>query len=629
MILMPVSGLKFNEINVNCLNVVPISEFFLEPKAIAKPFSFFSDFDKYFELYERSFLDLYRVRKEKADPKTVRFRFVKGLGALRPLSGHEVKTFPIFRGMGGKMKFISTHSRTMSAILPMKILPNWKIDVNQQALKPLDDFKKARCSSLIKIYPLGIVSYQTRFYFTFEHGINLSDLIFLLEQIDRKKLLITNKGGFNAKSLIHKFHELILKDFVIGKPMVSDMTFSQTHRILTIKKVEGDLSVDVNKNELVGLSELEPRWESLAAKHVEDRLGKRKTGDYDGVLSGKYVGQFFTILPSCTIIYPINPWKYEHEKAKFDTIVKKIIRTNFTSIIEAATIQSHFAKTLDNYLMKAIKEPKYTQTRKKQLLSQLDRIEQIEWLLDSSYLKKWLKGGHESFFNKVEKRIGLKRRLRESLKKRDKLKDRMKEDTMGKTVVLFLASNPLDSGRLLLGKEVNAIEKQLRLAKLDDKFEIEDEFDVEINQIMDHLYHYKPNIVHFSGHGSDKGEILLLDKKGLSNPVPVDALSKLFSIGPIKSKIRLVVLNACFTRPQAEAISKHIDCVIGMSSTIKDDVAIIFAKEFYRNLAEGCNIREAFTGACAIIEASNMKQSDVPNIIWKDGKEQKICFVDI
>ena len=626
---MPGSDLRVSEINVNYLNVAPISEIFFEPEAIAKPFSFFTDFDKYFELYERSFLDLYRVRTKVTKSKTVRFRFIKSLGELRPLGGHEVKTLPRFREVGGKMKTVLARSRTIYPLLPMKIVPNWRISVNQQAFSYLGAFKKARCYPLIKIYPLGTVSYQTRFYFAFEQGINLSDLIFLLEQIDNKKVLITNKGEFSAKSLVVKFHEKLLKDFVAGKPVPDDITFSQTHRILTLKKIEGDLSVDSNRNELVGLAELEPRWESLATKHVEKRLGKRRTGGYDGVLSGKYNEQFFTILPSCTIIYPINPWKYERDRAKFDSIVKKIIRTNFTSIIEAATLQSQFVKTLDNYLMNALKEPKYTQTRKTQIRSQLGRIERIDMFLDSGYLAKWLKGGHEDFFHKIEKRIGLKRRLNESLKKLNKLKARMKEEKMEKTTILFLASNPLDSDPLLLGREANAIETQLRLANLDDRFEIEDEFDVGTDQLMDHLYRYKPDIVHFSGHGNDKGEILLLDEKGLSKPVPIDVLSTLFSIGPIKNKIRLVVLNACFTEPQANAISKHVDCVIGMSNTIKDVVATTFAKEFYRNLAEGCNIGEAFTAACAIVHINDMKAQDVPQIKWKNGKEQKICFVDV
>lgn len=39
------------------------------------------------------------------------------------------------------------------------------------------------------------------------------------------------------------------------------------------------------------------------------------------------------------------------------------------------------------------------------------------------------------------------------------------------------------------------------------------------------------------------------------------------------ASVKLVVLNACFTAPIAEALLAHIDCVVGMSGAIHDDAA--------------------------------------------------------
>ena len=79
-----------------------------------------------------------------------------------------------------------------------------------------------------------------------------------------------------------------------------------------------------------------------------------------------------------------------------------------------------------------------------------------------------------------------------------------------------------------------------------------------------------------------------------------EALVHLFRT--LKDNIRLVLLNACSTRPQAEAIAETIDCTIGMRKPIGDDAAIVFAASFYRALGFGRSVKEAFElgKACAL-----------------------------
>ena len=48
-----------------------------------------------------------------------------------------------------------------------------------------------------------------------------------------------------------------------------------------------------------------------------------------------------------------------------------------------------------------------------------------------------------------------------------------------------------------------------------------------------------------------------------------------------EGNLRLVVLNACNTRPQAEALTEVVDCVVSMNRTITDRAAIKFAASFY------------------------------------------------
>lgn len=134
--------------------------------------------------------------------------------------------------------------------------------------------------------------------------------------------------------------------------------------------------------------------------------------------------------------------------------------------------------------------------------------------------------------------------------------------------ILFLAANPLNTISVQLDVEIRAIEEALRMADLRDKFQIEKHFAVRAKDLQSFLQRYQPDIVHFAGHGSEYGEILLQDEDGQAHSVSVNSLSDLFRI--LKENIRCVVLNACYTDWQAKAIAVHIDVVVGMAQGIDD-----------------------------------------------------------
>ena len=58
--------------------------------------------------------------------------------------------------------------------------------------------------------------------------------------------------------------------------------------------------------------------------------------------------------------------------------------------------------------------------------------------------------------------------------------------------------------------------------------------------------------------------------------------------------MRIVVLNACHSRAQAEAITEYIDCAIGMQRAVRQDAAVAFAAAFYGAIAFGRSVHEAF-----------------------------------
>jgi len=182
-----------------------------------------------------------------------------------------------------------------------------------------------------------------------------------------------------------------------------------------------------------------------------------------------------------------------------------------------------------------------------------------------------------------------------------------------KVRILFLGANPTDSTPLRLDEEVRAIDQALTTATLGDRCELSQKWAVRVGDLQEHLLRIKPQIVHFSGHGSRNRSIVLQGDDGRSRQVDADRLARL--LARFNQQLRCVVLNACYTREHGEAIAEHIDCVVGMSTAVADRAAIRFASAFYRALASGCSVLDAFELSRADIELGEMGEDEVPTLL--------------
>ena len=70
-----------------------------------------------------------------------------------------------------------------------------------------------------------------------------------------------------------------------------------------------------------------------------------------------------------------------------------------------------------------------------------------------------------------------------------------------KHVILFLAANPSDTGRLALDREARSIHLELKRTGYRDRFEFVTWGAAEPLDLLRELRELKPTIVHFSGHG--------------------------------------------------------------------------------------------------------------------------------
>jgi hypothetical protein len=166
-------------------------------------------------------------------------------------------------------------------------------------------------------------------------------------------------------------------------------------------------------------------------------------------------------------------------------------------------------------------------------------------------------------------------------------------DLLGENAtILALIANPAGTSPLRLDEEMRAVDLAILAARYRDQLDMRQCSALRLSDLQAAVLRYTPSIVHFSGHGSPQGSIILAADDGKAVPVPPAALSNFFRA--MSPPVRCVVLNACFTRIQGRAIAKHVPCVIGMSRAISDTAAIHFATGFYQALAYGYTVKKAF-----------------------------------
>ncbi len=223
--------------------------------------------------------------------------------------------------------------------------------------------------------------------------------------------------------------------------------------------------------------------------------------------------------------------------------------------------------------------------------------------------------------------------------------------------VLFLGANGRDTTRLQLGAEVRDIRRELAVSGVGEAIDFIAELAVRPSDLQSLFLSHVPQVLHFSGHGSKRsgtppapgattrstardfmpdaqdehetvmGSLLLQDARGSAVDLRGDVLVDLLAILKRDAPLRCVVLNACFTADQAAAIAEHVDCVVGTAREIDDESAIAFATAFYRAIAHGKNVEDAFDLGRNEIRLRRLSGEDVPQLFCRPGILAKNVFV--
>src|SRR5262249_37837481 len=207
-----------------------------------------------------------------------------------------------------------------------------------------------------------------------------------------------------------------------------------------------------------------------------------------------------------------------------------------------------------------------------------------------------------------------------------------------KRTILFLAANPLSTDRVALDREVRAIQVELERSGFRDRFELVTRWAAEPLDLLRELRKLTPRVVHFRGSGTagvagpafgpgphrdvdiepghnggdPRPGLFFQGPDGGPQLMSTEAFEATF--GAAGSSVQLIVLSACYSEVNAQALLRHVGCVVGMSGAIADDAARSFAIGFYGGLGERESIAAAYAQGCAAIRLQGLADHHRPKL---------------
>jgi hypothetical protein len=158
----------------------------------------------------------------------------------------------------------------------------------------------------------------------------------------------------------------------------------------------------------------------------------------------------------------------------------------------------------------------------------------------------------------------------------------------------MLMSSAADAPELQLGEEIRALRLGQGAETVRNRLDILDIPAARPRDLLEGIRQHRPGMLHFSGHGQI-GELLFQANDGSGRPVLTSEVVEVLRYEG--ESIRLVVLGACHSESHAHALVAHVGCVVAMRGSVLDADARRFSAVFYRHLAEGDSVQDAFAKA--------------------------------
>lgn len=158
--------------------------------------------------------------------------------------------------------------------------------------------------------------------------------------------------------------------------------------------------------------------------------------------------------------------------------------------------------------------------------------------------------------------------------------------TASKVTILFIQASPPDQQALDTGTEQNRLDDALWASLNRDVFDLKTRAAAHVDDLVPGLRRFRPQVVHFSGHGERHGDVVFSTPDGkASHRISAENFAetlRLYAEDAVPA-VSLVVLAGCYTDQAAQRLSQFVGCAVGMADRVSDAAMVeTFTPTLYR-----------------------------------------------
>ena len=148
---------------------------------------------------------------------------------------------------------------------------------------------------------------------------------------------------------------------------------------------------------------------------------------------------------------------------------------------------------------------------------------------------------------------------------------------------------------LATGTAVESGSLCISLQALSDRVDYRTQPACSRGDLLRRLDHFRPHVLHLSGHGAPDGSIVLMHPDtGAASPLGKRDLAALLRG---RTELQLLVLTCCYGLARVEELDGAVSAVVGVKDALHEPYPIVFAAALYHSLAHGRSLEHAVAGA--------------------------------
>lgn len=195
-----------------------------------------------------------------------------------------------------------------------------------------------------------------------------------------------------------------------------------------------------------------------------------------------------------------------------------------------------------------------------------------------------------------------------------------RRSTQARLKIAVLMTNPDSQASLQTMVEARDINRSVRQESKTGDVDVRLVPAPTLDTLMDTLNTYRPDVLHFSGHGGDQSLLFDNERAGEDGGTALDFDMIAQVVDATSVAPKLLVLVACDTVEGADRFLDSVPIVIAMANSIDDEAACEFSRRFYQSIGGGATIADSIAQAKILLKSKGYTDANLPTLLTRDSK---------